>query len=122
MAAPHRQRLPLPTVLRSALLGYCPNCLLGTLFDGWLKPRIDCDVCGMSFERDSSTWLGTAFFMYLIACALLIGEGVILGLLFGIFPGFTATIGSSAVVLIVLSYRSARGLWVWCLWKVGYLG
>jgi uncharacterized protein (DUF983 family) len=120
MAAPHR--LPLPTVLRSALLGRCPNCLLGSLFYGPLRPRIDCDVCGMSFERDSSTWLGTAFFMYLIACALLIAEGVFLGLLFGFFPGFTAVMGVSAVVSIALSYRSARGLWVWCLWKVGYLG
>jgi hypothetical protein len=59
--------------------------------------------------------------MYFIACALLIGEGVVLGLLLGIFPGFMAVIGASALVIILLSYRSARGLWVWCLWRPGFL-
>lgn len=122
MAAPRQQRLPLPTVLRSAILGNCPNCILGRLFHGPLRPRSSCDVCGMVFEGDGSAWMGTAFLMYLIACALLIVEGVVLGLLFGIFPGFTAVIGISAVLIILLSYRWARGLWVWCLWKCGFLG
>ena len=123
MPVAHRQpRLTLPTVLRSALLGNCPNCVLGTLFRGFLRPRRCCDVCSMTFEQDSSTWLGTAFLMYMLASVLLIAEGVALGLLFGFFGGFTAVMGVSAVVLVVLSYRSARGLWVWCLWKVGFLG
>ncbi|HEX7003757.1 MAG TPA: DUF983 domain-containing protein [Trueperaceae bacterium] len=116
------KRLGLPTVLRSALVGHCPNCVLGSLFRGFLRPRRCCDVCGITFEADSSTWLGTAFLMYLLASVLLIGEGVGLALLFGFFPGFTAVMGVSAVMLILFSYRSARGLWVWCLWKVGYLG
>jgi uncharacterized protein (DUF983 family) len=122
MAAPDRKRLTLPTVLHSAVLGYCPNCLLGQLFCGFLRPLRACDVCGMEFELDSSTWLGTAFLMYLLASFLLIAEGVLLGVLFGVFPGLTAVLGVSGILIIVISYRSARGLWVWCLWKTGLLG
>ena len=114
--------LGLPKVLGSALGGNCPNCVLGKLFRGFLRPRRCCDVCGLAFEEDSTTWLGTAFLMYLLASVLLIAEGVGLALLFGFFPGFTAVMGVSAVLLVLVSYRSSRGLWVWCLWKVGYLG
>lgn len=122
MAAPHPQRLPLPTVLRSALLGYCPNCLLGKMFRGFLRPVSSCDICGMPFERDGGTWTATAFLMYLLICTALAAEGLALGLLFGIFPGFMAVLGISAVLLLLLLYRPVRGLWVWCLWKSGFLG
>lgn len=120
--APPPKRLRLPTVLRSVLGGHCPNCVLGKLFNGFLRPRRCCDICGITFEADSSTWLGTAFLMYLLASFLLIVEGVGLGLLFGLFPGFGALMGVSAILVILFSYRSARGFWVWCLWQVGYLG
>lgn len=113
--------MPIPTMLRSAILGNCPNCMFGRLFQGHLKPRSSCDVCGMSFEGDGSAWMVTAFLMYLVACTLLIGEGIVLGLLFGIFPGFIAVIGASAFFVVVLSYRAARGICVWCLWKCGFL-
>jgi DNA polymerase-3 subunit delta' len=45
-----------------------------------------------------------------------------LALLFGFFPGFTAVLGASAAGLLLLLHRPVRGLWVWCLWRLGYLG
>lgn len=121
MAVVRPQRLRLPTVLRSAFLGYCPNCLLGKLFNGQLRPRASCAVCGMPFEHEGSTFTMTAFIHYMLICACLTVEGLALGLIFGIFPGFMAVLGASAIVLFLLLHRPVRGLWVWCLWKMGLL-
>lgn len=121
MATRRDPRISNLTALATAVRGYCPNCFLGRLFKGMLRPELGCDVCGLVYERDSSTWLGTAFVLYLLASFGLIAEGVALGLLFGIFPGFVAVMGTSAIVLVAAAYRPARGLWVWCLWRVGFI-
>ena len=102
-------------------MGYCPNCLLGKLFNGLLKPRQQCAVCGMHFEHEGSTLTMTAFIHYVLLCAFLTIEGLVLGLLYGIFPGFMLVLGASAAVLFLLLHRPVRGLWVWCLWKLGML-
>jgi len=115
------RRLPLITALRSAFLGYCPNCLLGRLFTGLLKPAESCSVCGMPFEHHGATFTMTAFIHYLLICSGLVVEGLILGLSFGIFPGFIAVMTVSAAVLFLVLHRPVRGLWVWCLWKMGFL-
>src|SRR5690606_4858120 len=48
-------------------------------------------------------------------------EGLTLGLVFGIFPGFIPVLVLSAAALFVLLHRPVRGLWVWCLWRMGFL-
>lgn len=111
----------MPALLRSAFLGYCPNCLLGRLFDGLMRPRSGCNVCGMKFEHEGSTFTMTAFIHYMLICLFLTIEGLTLGLVFGIFPGFMVVLGASAVVLFLLLHRPVRGLWVWCLWRMGLL-
>ena len=116
------ERLPTPTLLRTAFLGYCPNCLLGKLFNGLMRPRSSCAVCGMPFENEGGTFTMTAFILYLLICAALAIEGLVLALLFGIFPGFSWVLGGSALVLYLVLNRPVRGLWVWCLWRMGYLG
>lgn len=122
MAVTPQRSLPLRSVLRSAFLGYCPNCLLGGLFDGLLRPRAACGVCGMSFEHEGSTFTMTAFIHYVLICGALLVEGVVLALLFGFFSGFIAVLGVSAAVLFLVLHRPVRGLWVWCLWRMGVLG
>jgi len=116
------ERLPTPTLLRTAFLGYCPNCLLGKLFNGLMRPRSSCAVCGMPFEYEGGTFTMTAFILYLLICAALAVEGLLLALIFGIFPGFRWVLGGSALVLYLVMNRPVRGLWVWCLWRLGYLG
>lgn len=121
VAATSHDRRPVPSFLRSAFLGYCPNCLLGKLFDGLLRPRHQCTVCGLAFEHEGSTFTMTAFIHYMLICAFLTIEGLTLGLIFGIFPGFMLVLGASATVLFLLLHRPVRGLWVWCLWKMELL-
>ena len=50
--AAHHNRYDIDSIgngylLRSAFQGYCPNCMLGKLFNGLLRPRHACAVCGM---------------------------------------------------------------------------
>lgn len=115
-------RLTTSTLLRTAFLGYCPNCLLGKLFNGLMRPRRSCAVCGMPFEYEGGTFTMTAFILYMLICAALAVEGLLLALIFGIFPGFRWVLGGSALVLYLVMNRPVRGLWVWCLWRMGYLG
>ncbi len=121
MAVSTPQRLPISTALRSAFVGYCPNCMLGRLFKGLLRPADSCSVCGMPFEHQGGTCTATAFILYMLICFGLAVEGVTLGLIFGIFPGFIAVMTVSAAALFVILHRPVRGLWVWCLWKMGFL-
>lgn len=121
MAVTPARRLPLKALLRSVLLGYCPNCLLGRLLDGPWRPRHSCAVCGMPFEHQGGTFTMTAFILYLLVCAALTLEGVVLALVFGFFTGFIAVLGLSAAGLLLVLHRPVRGLWVWCLWRLGYL-
>jgi uncharacterized protein (DUF983 family) len=112
----------LPTLLRTAFLGYCPNCLFGKLFDGLLRPKPSCAVCGMPFELHGGTFTMTAFILYILICGFLVIEGAALALLFGFFPGYAWVLGASAAALYLALNRPVRGLWVWCLWRLGYLG
>lgn len=122
MAVVPTRRLPLRTLLRSAFEGYCPNCMLGRLFNGLWRPRQSCAVCGMHFEHHGGTFTMTAFILYFLVCGALAVEGVILALLFGFFPGFIPVLAASAALLLIVLHRPVRGLWVWCLWRLGYLG
>ena len=122
MAVAPPRRLPLRTLLRSAILGYCPNCLLGKLFNGLWRPRHSCAVCGMAFEHQGGTFTMTAFILYFLVCGVLAIEGLVLALLFGFFPALIPVLAASAAVLLLVLHRPVRGLWVWCLWRLGYLG
>lgn len=111
-------------MLRATFRGDCPNCVFGHLFDGPFRARRRCDVCDMCFEPndDGSNALGAAYLVLTVVPILLIAEGVGLGLAFGLFPGFGVVLALSAVVLVALGYRPARGWWVWCQWTFGFLG
>lgn len=76
----------------------------------------------MPFEHQGGTFTMTAFILYFLICAALTVEGVVLALMFGFFSGFIAVLGASAAVLLLVLHRPVRGLWVWCLWRLGYLG
>ena len=110
-------------MLRATLFGDCPNCLFGSQFDGPLRARRRCALCGMGFEPndDGSSALGAAYLVLTVVPILLIAEGVLLARAYGLFSGFGIVMALSAVLLIALSYRPARGWWVWCQWTFGFL-
>jgi uncharacterized protein (DUF983 family) len=61
---------PFPT--RAAILGKCPQCGEGKLFDGFLKLAPACDQCGLDYKfADAGD--GPAVFVILLAGFLVLG-------------------------------------------------
>ena len=57
------------SVARAALLGRCPRCGQGALFDGYLKVAPGCSACGLNYSAfDSGD--GPAVFVILIVGAI----------------------------------------------------
>ena len=53
--------------VRTGVRGRCPRCGKGHLFDGFLKLRDECEVCGLSYDfADPAD--GPAFFVICFAC------------------------------------------------------
>jgi uncharacterized protein (DUF983 family) len=53
--------------LQTGILGRCPRCGQGKMFDGFLKLADRCDVCGLDFSfADPAD--GPAFFVLCFAC------------------------------------------------------
>jgi uncharacterized protein (DUF983 family) len=55
-----------PNPLLAGLLGRCPNCGEGFLFEGFLKVAPECEACGYDFAKADSGD-GPAVFVILIA-------------------------------------------------------
>lgn len=66
MASQNQPRAPL---LVAALFCRCPRCGRGPLFEGYLKIRPACSVCGLSFAGHD-TADGPAFFIMMPLCIL----------------------------------------------------
>jgi uncharacterized protein (DUF983 family) len=74
---PHKPRAPLSV---AGLRGRCPRCGQGALFEGYLKVRPGCSVCGLSFAGHD-TADGPAFFIMMPLSILT----AVLALLFEVF-------------------------------------
>jgi uncharacterized protein (DUF983 family) len=61
-----------PSTLKDILLGLCPRCSGGKLFDGYIKLRLNCTVCGLDYAMfDAGD--GPAVFGILIVGAIVAG-------------------------------------------------
>lgn len=68
-ATPDDGRSGLGPAIASGLACRCPNCARGPLFDGFLKVRSRCEVCGFDLSSADSGD-GPAVFVILIAGAI----------------------------------------------------
>ncbi len=66
MGSSEKPRAPLAV---AGLLGRCPRCGQGALFEGYLKIRPGCAVCGLSFAGHD-TADGPAFFIMMPLCII----------------------------------------------------
>ena len=66
MAPSSKPRAPLAV---AGLLGRCPRCGRGRLFEGYLTIRPGCEVCGLSFAGHD-TADGPAFFIMMPLCII----------------------------------------------------
>ena len=65
-----------PSTARQALLGRCPRCARGSLFDGYLNVAPRCSACGLDYAIfDAGD--GPAVFAILIVGALVAGSALV---------------------------------------------
>ena len=65
-----------PPLIRTALRARCPRCGQGPLFEGYLKVRERCPVCGLS-HTNNDTGDGPAFFIMLPLCLITAGLALV---------------------------------------------
>jgi uncharacterized protein (DUF983 family) len=95
-------------MLGRALARRCPVCGRAPMFDGWLRLRGRCGVCGFSFERDEEDdyWLTEVIFAGLLLAALMATWPS---------PPWTRLIWIGALQMIVTSvafYPFSKALWL----------
>lgn len=93
--------------LRAGLLGRCPRCGNGRLFEGplTLKVRETCDACGLSYAfADSGD--GPAVFVIIILGFLTLGAALILE--FKLSPPLWVHVALWAPVLLLLGFGLLR--------------
>lgn len=103
-----------------ATLGRCPACD-APMFDGPYRLRRVCSGCGVRFERDPGSWLGASVMVYIVAVLALAVEAAVLLPRYGLFPGIEWIAVATGVAAVLLSYRPAKGWWVWWLWAAGFV-
>ncbi len=66
---------PPASVYRDGLLGHCPRCSKGRMFDGLLAVAPKCEACGLDFSF-ADTGDGPAIFVMTIAGFIIVGLGL----------------------------------------------
>lgn len=100
--------------LLSGLMLRCPNCEQGQMGKGRFDIQETCPVCGVRFERKPGESTGASIVMLSILPIPAIALGFVL---MAAFPdlGIWAVFGLLTVLVLVIcvvTYRNARGLWV----------
>ena len=108
---------------QGAVPGLCPACRRHSMFRSWLDLYDRCPTCGVRYAVESGAWLGA------VAVGYAIGAVFVMALVFievlahpiaraGFDPIWSITI--AGLVITVLSYRPAKGLWFALLWVYGF--
>lgn len=99
-----------------ALRRRCPNCGAGRMWNGWLKLKPVCPVCGLKLDRgESDFWIG-AYLFNLIAAELSFAV-VFVAILLLTWPTPPWTLltwggAAGAVLAPILFYPYTHGLWL----------
>jgi uncharacterized protein (DUF983 family) len=88
----------------------CPVCGKGELFRTYFRMYDHCPCCGVGFAREHGQWVGSLdIHTFVIAFALMIGAALTP-------PGWPiglslAVWGGAAILIPLVTFRFARGLW-----------
>ena len=99
--------------VRTGIRGHCPRCGEGHLFDGLLKLRKSCEVCGLSYDfADPAD--GPAFFVICFACVPAVIFALVLQVRFD--PPFWVHLVTTLPLILatcILPLRPLKG-WLVC--------
>lgn len=103
---------------KSGMMGKCPRCGRGRLFESFLGIGKRCNACGLDYEfADAGD--GAVWFVMLFACV--VGVGSMLGIEVAYAPAWWVHVLIAIPVLIIiptLMLRPAKGLLVAQQWRM----
>lgn len=101
--------------VKKLLLGFtmtCPNCEQFRFSKGWFQIKPQCDVCGVRYERAPGEGTGAMILtLSLTPIISIVLFFVMWALEVPIWTNAIISVGS-VIVLSLLFYRHAKGLWV----------
>lgn len=107
----------LPTAIRRAVLGKCPNCGKGALYKSYLKQVDRCSVCGESYGQihadDGPPWLTILLVGHVIIPLIFVVNDLTvwpLWVAMSVWPALTA-------LLALAVLPRAKGVFLAILWK-----
>jgi uncharacterized protein (DUF983 family) len=110
---PDDENWPRLDPIQTGIRGHCPRCGKGHLFDGFLKLRKACEVCGLSYEfADPAD--GPAFFVICFACVPAVVFALVLQVRFE--PPFWVHLVTTLPLILatcILPLRPLKG-WLVC--------
>lgn len=110
---PSDENWPRLDPIQTGIKGHCPRCGKGHLFDGFLKLRKACEVCGLSYEfADPAD--GPAFFVICFACVPAVVFALVLQVRFE--PPFWVHLVTTLPLILatcILPLRPLKG-WLVC--------
>jgi uncharacterized protein (DUF983 family) len=120
MITDNRQGLLLAVI--RAFIGRCPNCGVGKLLTGYLKPVENCSQCDEAFGHikadDGPAWMTIMVVGHIIAPLMLaFAPGANL-------PdwGLVILLGSLALILTLAFLPRAKGFFIAVIWRTGCTG
>ncbi len=97
-------------IMRAGLLGRCPKCCEGPLFNGFLRFARECVSCGFDFQSNDVAD-GPAVFVILLASILVVPLALVFQLKYGAAVWLTLLIFIPLIILVCLALlRPFRGL------------
>ena len=105
--APH---VPLGTTIWAGLIGRCPSCHQGKLYDGYLTLAPRCEICSLDYDfADSGD--GPAVFVILITGFIVVGAALLVEVFYQPPYWLHALVwGALALILPLLLLRSFKGV------------
>ena len=110
MAQEIEQVPSLGATILAGVLGRCPSCHRGKLYDGYLALAPRCDVCGLDY-RFADSGDGPAVFVILVTGFIVVGAALIVEILYS--PPYwlhAALWGPLAIILPLVLLRSFKGV------------
>lgn len=102
----------LPMILRG-LLGYCPRCGQGRMFDGLFALHTHCHHCGIQFENQRGDFTGAMHISATALAAFAMALGVLTMLIFKTSVWLTILIDVPIIVVVgLVLHRIIKALWM----------
>lgn len=105
----------------TAILNQCPNCQQGRLFDGWLKLRPTCDICGARYERWPGAWTGPTVGGYSVGAATAVILTFILWRSGHLVPHVEWGIALVSCLVVLAAFRPIKAGWIGLMYDWGYV-